>query len=557
MSRRQIAILLLTSAVTTPPASAEPVRVMPNYQVRGEVITAPVVLKSERKAFDAAYEQFELAANEYQGEVNASIRKQVSWLQKRVSARYQGQIDALDHAQFELRLAEIARLEWFIFRHRDHETYTPDMLFRLAELYYEDTIAWYDRAQENFRREMDQFNRGKLLAPPTAVHRDFSRSVAIYKYLHWVPADTPQGPLSGKLSGVVLDKRWPNYKFSDAAMYLQGYFEYEGRQIDEAIATLSKLQAHYPTSRYIAEAWLRVGEMYFDQGKFEQAIAACKRAADRALEVRDFETYSLALKKLRWSNIQLSNFPEAVRWFKQLIEFEKAHQSDAHAGVRRGHAGLAAAAARRAGSASRPSTPADGERDACGADRGSRRCHDQAARPGRPATVTPARVAHAHRPPTRTPASDCARPLAVAPAGPGVSVYLPGGNVIRIAWAEGRVVLRVVEQRVAGCHQHVAGVRPPVHPVFANLVAHQVGIWAMGRLTLNARPPVLAVREARRPHAGHVRAWSQARVQRPSRGLGILVADVVAAVVVPGRLGQRLGEMVDRFLTQIQMHSRP
>lgn len=317
--------VILATLVTLFAVSAgaeQPVRTMPKYRVRGDVVDDPVQLNVERKAFQAAFEAYKLAAKEFRDEVREFIAREVSSRQKSVSSGYQSQIDALDKQQFDLRREAIARLESFIFRHRDHEQYTPDTMFRLAELYYEDTIASYNRSQDDFNREMGLYNRGKLLDPPTESERDFSRSIAIYKYLHWVPEGTQMSPLAGKLQGVVLEARWPNYKFADAAMYLQGYCEFEGGEVERAIASLSKIEQFYPNSQYVAEAWLRVGEMYFDDSNFEAAADAYGRAAKRAEQTGDHKNYSLALYKLGWSNFQLYRYPEAVRWFQKLIEFE-------------------------------------------------------------------------------------------------------------------------------------------------------------------------------------------------------------------------------------------
>lgn len=326
-ARRTFLIFAVFSAGFAVSASAQQVHLMPKYAIRGEPIVDTVQIKQERKGFDSAYQQFRLAASEYQSAVKEFIGREINGRKATLNDIYKSQIDVLDKAQYDLRRDAIARMEEFIFRHRDHDTYTPDTLFRLAELYYEDTKASYGRSQDQFMREQDLYNRGKLLDPPKDPDQDFSRSIAIYKYLHWNPEGTKMDPLAGKLEGVVLEKRWPNYKYGDVAMYLQGFCESEQGETDKAIATFSGIEAHYPKSTYIPEAWLRVGEMQFEANEFEAAAEAYQKAADAALRVNDDANYMLALYKLGWSNFQLYKYPEAVRFFQKLIEYEVSNQN--------------------------------------------------------------------------------------------------------------------------------------------------------------------------------------------------------------------------------------
>ncbi len=302
----------------TGPQRAGPMRRMPDY--RGDAGTAiddPARMRGEQAAFEAAYKAYKEAAAEFRDEVREFIQDEIVQRQKKVAGLYQTQIDKIDDEQTKLRKEAIERLEAFIFRHREHDKYTPDALFRLAELYFEDSNDEFNKSFDNYDKNLDLYNRGKLLDPPTEKEKEFSRSVAVYKYLHWVPQGTRMEPLSGRLAGVVLPKRWPDYRNADAALYLQGYCEAEMGLTDKAIATLSSLQKHYPKSTYIAEAWLRVGELYFEDNEFEQAADAYKQAAD----TKDPKMYGLALYKLGWSYFQMYRYPEAVAWFQTLIEY--------------------------------------------------------------------------------------------------------------------------------------------------------------------------------------------------------------------------------------------
>ena len=298
--------------------TAGPMRVMPPY--RGDVGTAiddPALMRGEQAGFEAAYKLYKEAAKEYRDEVRDFIQDEIVSRQKKVASTYQNQIDKIDEEQVRLRKEAIERLEGFVFRHREHDKYTPDALFRLAELYYEDSLDEFNKSIDNYDKNLDLYNRGKLLDPPQEKEKEFSRSIAVYKYLHWVPQGTRMEPLSGRLAGVVLPRRWPDYRNADAALYLQGFCEAEMGSTDQAVATLSSLAKHYPKSTYIAEAWLRVGELHFENNEFEQAADAYRRAA----ETKDPKMYALALYKLGWSYFQMYRYPEAVRWFQTLIEY--------------------------------------------------------------------------------------------------------------------------------------------------------------------------------------------------------------------------------------------
>ena len=315
--RTLVASLVLVATALCAGAAFGQAGMMPRYRGEvGELLDDPALMKSEAAQFTAAFNLYKQAASEFRDEVREFIGDEINKRQRKIAGTYQTQIDEIDKVQFKLRKEAIARLESFIYRHRDHDRYTPDAMFRLAELYYEDSIAEYNRAQDNFDEQLNLYNRGKLLDPPDDKDKEFARSIALYKYLHWLPAGSRMDPLSGKLAGVVLPRRWPDYRNADAALYLQGFCEAEMGAFDKSIATLSSLGKQYPKSRYVAEAWLRVGEMYFDNNEFEQAADAYRRAA----ATKDPKMYGLALYKLGWSYFQMYRYPEAVGWFQTLIE---------------------------------------------------------------------------------------------------------------------------------------------------------------------------------------------------------------------------------------------
>ncbi|MBP46913.1 MAG: hypothetical protein CMH53_03160, partial [Myxococcales bacterium] len=323
--RSALCVSLVVALFAPPAAAKSPIKRMPTYRGEaGELLDDPAKMGQETRAFESAYKAFKLAAREYRGEVRELITGEIDRRKQTVSDTYQTQIDKIMGQQDKLRKEAIARLESFIFRHRGHPRYTPDAVFRLAELYYEDSKATAAYSQDHFEELECMYKRGKLLDPPVEEDANYARSIALYKYLHWVPPGTRMPVLAGKLKGIVLPRRWPNYRHADAALYLQGFCEQEMGDTDRAIATYSSVAKHYPKSRYISEAWLRVGEIYFDESEFEQAADAYRRAAEHAKKTNDAKFYELALYKLGWAYFQMYRYPEAVGWFQKLIEFSDA-----------------------------------------------------------------------------------------------------------------------------------------------------------------------------------------------------------------------------------------
>jgi tetratricopeptide (TPR) repeat protein len=165
---------------------------MPRYRGdEGDAIEDSVSLKSERKRYEKAFDDYRQAARAYQDQVRGIVEGAIRSRQKKAGSVFQREIDKLDDQEFALRQEAIERLEGFISRHRSHDKYTPDAMFRLAELYYEDSVARYNRGQDSFDSVMRQWERGKILDMPVEPEREFSRSIALYKYLHWMPRSQP------------------------------------------------------------------------------------------------------------------------------------------------------------------------------------------------------------------------------------------------------------------------------------------------------------------------------------------------------------------------------
>ena len=240
---------------------------------------------------------------------------------KAVSAKYDAQIDLNDRDARERRKDAIAMFEAFLQKYPNDKRWTPDAMFRLAELYYEKSAEDYLDADEAYKKALEAPNPPDT-APPKV---DYTPTITLYKRL-------------------LTD--FPNYRFLDAAYYLLGFCLGEmgedaaAKQALLALVCANKFKPLDPPppppanggredvydgctpvrkdSKFLPEAWTRVGEFHFDSAsELKYAIAAFKKV----LAFKDSPYYDRALYKLAWSYYRDNRFPEAVREFDNLVKY--------------------------------------------------------------------------------------------------------------------------------------------------------------------------------------------------------------------------------------------
>src|SRR5205085_1505554 len=159
------------------------------------------------------------------------------------------------------------------------QRWSPDAIFRLAELYFERANDEYLAAAQR-QQKADAASGADTPPPPTP---DYGKTVDLYRQLI---------------------ERFPTYRLVDGAFYLLGYCLGEMNKEAEARQTYLALvcENHYkvndpppptaaskghgtqnpysdcralkPDSRFVPEAWTRIGEYHFDYNELDQAIAA-------------------------------------------------------------------------------------------------------------------------------------------------------------------------------------------------------------------------------------------------------------------------------------------
>jgi TolA-binding protein len=259
---------------------------------------APLVSDAEARAeLEGSVRRWEDEAAAFRAELQGALRA-------RLEARRRFLADGFELALRDLELLErndrdgaISRFEEFLVRYPDDPAFTPDAMFRLAELHYE-------KANDDFALAVDahQAAARRALAdgrdPPPEPAKSYARSIELYQ---------------------ALITQFPSYKYADGTQYLLAYCLGEMGQGEEAQAAYEALIARFPRSAFVPEAWVRLGDWHFDAVD----AGALRRAADafaRMYEHPGHPLFARAIYKLGWTFYRMDDFPRAVESFTRLLD---------------------------------------------------------------------------------------------------------------------------------------------------------------------------------------------------------------------------------------------
>jgi len=289
---------------------------------------------AELDQLQAEVERFSAAADDYRTTLNRVVRGKYEARRQQVVGSFSAQISELERAERSRRVAAITLFEDFLRRYPSSARWTPDAIFRLAELYFEQSNDDYLLAQERYEAELGKLERKEIAVAPAPPRQDYSRTVALHQRLI---------------------AEWPTYRFIDGAYYLLGFCLAEmgelqlGNQALLALVCRNKYEppVRYapsagepaptlapakvdgkdytdcrplaPTSRFNPEAWVRIGEYHFDENELTAAITAYRKVID--LGPKGNAYYDEALYKLAWTYYRADRFPDAIKNFDELVLF--------------------------------------------------------------------------------------------------------------------------------------------------------------------------------------------------------------------------------------------
>jgi len=172
-----------------------------------------------------------------------------------------------------------------------------EILIRLADLYYLQSKDDYFQLMEAYDIELQKVADKERTILPEEPQYDFSRSLALYQRL--------------------IDE-FPQSELVDDAVYNQAFLYEESGQHQKANQLYLHFIESYPESNYVPEAYMRLGEYYFNppQNDLEKAI----EYYEKVLAYKESERYHFALYKIGWSYYRLSEYPQAISYFTALVK---------------------------------------------------------------------------------------------------------------------------------------------------------------------------------------------------------------------------------------------
>ena len=190
----------------------------------------------------------------------------------------------------------------------------PGLLFRLAELLYEESKDYFFQAG----RKDDEYIKALNKKDEAGMKRAKSEKAELEK-----KADDFSSKARDTYSEIA--QKYRDYERTDEVLYFLGHAFLESKNDQDqkkAMVAFERLIKKYPKSRYVPDAWLAFGEYYFTRSKTKADLAQVQKALEAYKAASNFpenQVYAFAIYKQGWCHFLLNDFQNAMDKFKTVI----------------------------------------------------------------------------------------------------------------------------------------------------------------------------------------------------------------------------------------------
>lgn len=284
--------------------------------------------------------RFQKAADSYRTTVNSIVKRTFEGRRVVVQKKYDAKIKTEEVEERTRRIAAITLFEDFLRRYPNDRKWTPDVIFRLAELYFEKSKDEFLLASDAYMVELKKFDRKEIDKAPDPPKHDYTQTVTLYRrLLREFPTyrqiegayyllgfclsemDRREEGNQSYLALVCANDFKPPIKDADVTVKGGGTPVIDGKP-QYALTAYEKCVPFKAKSRFNADAWIRIGEYHFDENQLGKAIASYKKVLD--IGPKDNSYYDEALYKLAWTYYRADMFTPAIAHFDKLVVWADA-----------------------------------------------------------------------------------------------------------------------------------------------------------------------------------------------------------------------------------------
>jgi TolA-binding protein len=201
----------------------------------------------------------------------------------------------------DARHEAINLLETYL-RESPHSREQAEALYKLAELYWEESKAQYLEKMGRYEAAVSACHTDRA-ACPRVPHRpptvDLSQAQAVYQEL---------------IAG------YPKFRKIDTVIYLYAFSLRDQGKVGESVRYFQTILDDFPRSRYVADAWMAIAEYrFYEQQNYKSSLDAY----ERVLEHPKSALYDLALFKTAWCFWKLGDTTRSAQRFKEVLDLGK------------------------------------------------------------------------------------------------------------------------------------------------------------------------------------------------------------------------------------------